>query len=74
MNLDAHIQLNTMSAEIFMTTLPQKAERNDALFDLWRNNCCAKIAPGQPQTKPSSRSVLSLVRQPPLRAADLSKA
>src|ERR1043165_7034755 len=38
----------TTKAAIFKITVPQNIERNSALADLCRRNCCASKAPGQP--------------------------
>ena len=65
-------ELSTKKQRTLRTTLPQKAERNDALFDLWRRTCCAMMAPGQPQAKPRKISVSSDTRRRPAFAADLS--
>lgn len=67
-------ELSAIKPTTFRTTLPQKAERNDALFDLWRKTCCAMMAPGQPQAKPRRINVFSGTRRRPAIAADLSIA
>src|SRR5690606_38441072 len=60
------------SAPQFANTVSQNMNWNSALLDLWRNICCASIAPGQPPSSPIRCRVLSGVRQWPFLAADLS--
>ena len=63
-----------MNAAKFSMTVTQKTERNDCFLDLWRSFCWATSAPGQPPASDSKCRVLSLVRQSPFLAADLSAA
>ena len=37
-----------MNPTTLSVTLIQNVERNCVLLDLWRSNCCAAMAPGQP--------------------------
>src|SRR5689334_11122385 len=52
----------TTKAAMFKITVPQNTERNSALADLCRRNCCASKAPGQPPAiceLPSRKSKLT---------------
>ena len=63
-----------MNANMFMTTVPQNAERKAALFDLWRSTCCATNTPGQPPARAITCNVFSETRQWLATAAYLSTA
>jgi hypothetical protein len=41
-------ELRATNPRTLATTVAQNLARKDALLDLWRNTCCATIAPGQP--------------------------
>src|SRR5689334_8013885 len=59
---------------MFRTTVAQNTERNSALEDLCRKNCCASRAPGQPPASASMCKAPSVVRHCPRCAFDLSSA
>ncbi len=65
---------NHANAAQFATTVTQKTAWNERLRDLCRKRSWAINAPGQPPTSARRCNVLSLVRQVPRVAADLSMA
>jgi hypothetical protein len=68
-------ELSAKKPTTFRTTLPQKAERNDALFDLWRKNLLRNDGPRPTTDKSQEESTyFSETRQRPAIAADLSIA
>ena len=67
-------EARTTRPTTFRSTVAQNTCLNSALVDLWRRNCCAKSAPGQPPASAKACNVLSGVRHDPLAAADLSAA